>query len=143
MDCNGNWSFVLRGLKMSENSEQWVQTNEVEKKYLEWAKDWEDYMVRGQLTHIRVHPAVEMFVNEGEKAIPFILNRLEEKRLWFLPLEKIILNEFDEVIKPIENVSSKVVEEEDPIEAKFAHLEGYRTACFSWARKNKYLPEEE
>jgi hypothetical protein len=140
---NGDRRTVLRGLKkMTENVEQIVESNDLEKKYLEWAEDWENYMPRGQLTHIRVHPAVEMFVSEGKKAIPFILERMKEKRLWFLPLEKIILNEYDEEIKPDEKTSDNTIVEDDPVEAKFANLEGYRTACFNWARKNKYLPEE-
>lgn len=112
--------------------------------YDEWANEWEEDMKRGQLTHIRVHPNVQKFVEEGKKAIPFIIERMIKKRLWYIPMERIIENEFDEEIEPTEKfMDSPEIPDEDCIEAKFDFLEGHRLACLNWAKEHNYLPKEE
>jgi hypothetical protein len=117
---------------------------EVERKerYDTWAKEWEGEMTRGQLTHIQNNPVVEMFVNEGKMAIPYILCKLQENRLWYIPLEVIALNEFGDEIVPDKIDQTNIPVSEDPIEAKFSYLEGHRTACIEWARDNGYLRRE-
>jgi hypothetical protein len=125
---------------MTENVNQELDRNI---RYGEWANEWEEEMKRGQLTHIRNHPSVDLFVKEGQKAVPFIIERMQQKRLWFIPLEKIITEEFGEEIEPAEQfVDSPEVREPDYIEAKFEFLEGHRLACLDWAKKNGYLPKE-
>lgn len=117
---------------------------EVERKerYDTWAKEWEGEMTRGQLTHIQNNPVVEMFVNEGKMAILYILCKLQENRLWYIPLEVIALNEFGDEIVPDKIDQTNIPVSEDPIEAKFSFLEGHRTACMEWARDNGYLRRE-
>lgn len=126
---------------MTNENEYQEQVREVE--YEQWAEEWEGCMRGGQLTHIETGPLVDKFVKEGKKAIPFVLERMTKKRLWYIPLEKIIEKEFNERIEPTEKfMNSPEVPDKDFIEAKFAFLEGHRLACLNWARKNKYLPEE-
>jgi hypothetical protein len=120
-----------------------MEQGEIDQKevtYNQWAEEWNDQLVKGQLTHIQAHPSVGKFVKEGQEAIPFILKKLLDNRLWYIPLEKIIYNEFDERIEPHEEEIQKPVSK-DPLDAKFAFLEGHRTACVDWAIKNGCLPK--
>lgn len=116
---------------------------ERKERYDAWANKWEGEMTRGQLTHIQNDPAVEMFVDEGKVAIPYILDKLQGNRLWYIPLEKIIENEYDRVILSSEDLGPDKFVDKTLIDVKFAFLEDHRVACLKWARKNKFLPEPE
>jgi len=106
------------------------------------ARAYEDEMIRGQLTHIRNCEPANYFRGQGARAVPFILERLKSKILWFIPLQNIITDVFDEEIEEAE--VQKIREESaDPIENKYSYLEGHRIALLEWAKKRGYLSEEQ
>lgn len=106
------------------------------------AKAYEDEMIRGQLTHVRNCEPAKYFLDQGAQAVPFILERLKSKILWYIPLEKIITDVFDEEIEEA-HVQGNIEESADPIENKYSYLEGHRIALFEWAKKRGYLSEEQ
>lgn len=106
------------------------------------AREYEDEMIKGQLTHVRNCEPAKYFRDQGARAVPFILERLKSKILWYIPLENIVLDVFDEEIENAE-IKENTKEYTDPIENKYSYLEGHRVALFEWAKKRGYLSEDQ
>ena len=129
MDDNGSGSYLLLGLVDRETHLSPEVSTELE----QWAREWEGTHGNWQLTHIRNHPRVESMVKLGKEAIPFVLEKLEKNRLWYIPMEEIIRREFDEDLEVTDNEG----EPEGISGGRYTHLEGYREACQRWAEENK------
>ena len=111
------------------------EISKLEELATQWEKTHDDW----QLTHIRNHPAVSELAILGKEAIPFMLNRLEGNVLWYIPIEKIVLNEFDEEILPDkdQNAEGKGRYKNEYQRTKYGHLEGHRKSIEKWVLENK------
>ena len=109
-----------------------LKTHE-EEEFNRLADEWEKTHANWQLTHIENHPNVKIIVSLGKGAIPFVLEKLKNDRLWYIIMERIILNEFDEDLQ----VDYEEGGPEEISGGRYLHLEGNRQACLKWAEKNK------
>ncbi len=116
---------------MSVESVTGISNEEIGDRFNMLAGEWEKTHGNWQLTHIRNHPNVKKMVDLGTNVLPFMFQRLTDNVLWFIPIEQIAINEYDEEIKP--------TQKDDPSLGKYSHLEGNREACVSWGKKMKII----